>query len=95
MLFLVDDNVQVSGIPNWTDVIFLDCLDLICVFAGDAGENTGRANEHDTVTPGVALISNKTLFSVTSEFDYSFFVVAIGILFSVVDEAFEVIRSLP
>lgn len=95
MLFLVDDGIQVSGIPDVTDLIFPDRLDLICVFAGDAGENTGRANKDDTVGPGVALIPNKAFFLVTSELKYSFFVLTIRMLFSVLDEAFEVICSLP
>lgn len=95
MLFLVDDGVRVSGIPDVTDLVFLDRLDLICVFAGDAGEDTGRANEGDTVAPGMALVPHKAFFPVTSEFEYAFFVLAIGILFSVLDETFEVICSLP
>jgi len=95
VLFLGDGGVRVSGIPDVTDLVFLDRLDLICIFAGDVGENTGRANEGDTVAPGVALVPNKAFFPVTSEFEYAFFVLAIGVLFSVLDEALEVVCSLP
>jgi len=69
---------------------------LACVFdASHAGEDAAGADKDDVVTPGVALVPDKAFFPVPTQLDDSVFVKGVPTLFGVLDETFEIIRSLP